>query len=81
MTITLAAPAPFVLNGLASLPMVCDAGMKDRKSLADGTTGTGPYELTEAVPNDHYTYQIRDGYTWGPTARRPPRRACPPRSS
>lgn len=66
VTITLAAPAPFVLNGLASLPMVCDAGMADRKSLDATTSGTGPYELTEAVPNDHYTYQIRDGYTWGP---------------
>jgi peptide/nickel transport system substrate-binding protein len=66
VTITLAAPAPFVLNGLASLPIVCDAGMADRKSLADSTNGSGPYELTEAVPNDHYTYQIRDGYTWGP---------------
>lgn len=66
VTLTLAAPAPFVLNGLASLPMVCDAGMKDRKSLADSTAGTGPYELTEAAPGDHYTYQIRDGYTWGP---------------
>ena len=30
VTITLAEPAPFVLNGLASLPMVCDAGMQDR---------------------------------------------------
>lgn len=66
VTITLASPAPFVLNGLASLPMVCDAGMADRKSLADSTSGTGPYELTEAVPGDHYTYQVRDGYTWGP---------------
>ena len=66
MTITLAAPAPFVLNGLASLPMVCDAGMADRKSLDDSTAGTGPYVLTEAVPGDHYTYEIRDGYTWGP---------------
>lgn len=66
VTITLAQPAPFVLNGLANLPMVCDAGMKDRSSLAAGTDGTGPYELTEAVPGDHYTYQIRDGYTWGP---------------
>ncbi|MBA2956441.1 ABC transporter substrate-binding protein [Nocardioides sp. MAH-18] len=66
VTITLAAPAPFVLNGLASLPMVCDAGMQDRTSLADSTNGSGPYELTEVVPNDHYTYQIRDGYTWGP---------------
>ena len=66
VTITLAQPAPFVLNGLASLPMVCESGMQDRASLAATTDGTGPYELTEAVPGDHYTYQIRDGYTWGP---------------
>ena len=37
VTITLAQPAPFVLNGLASLPMVCDAGMKDRASLSKTT--------------------------------------------
>lgn len=66
LTITLAQPAPFVLNGLASLPMVCDAGMKDRKSLAAKTNGTGPYQLSEAAPGDHYTYQVRDDYTWGP---------------
>ena len=42
------------------------SGMEDRTSLADRTDGTGPYELTEAVPGDHYTYEIRDGYTWGP---------------
>ncbi|GAB2458627.1 ABC transporter substrate-binding protein [Nocardioides hungaricus] len=66
VTITLAQPAPFVLNGLASLPMVCASGMQDRRSLADSTAGTGPYELTEAVPGDSYTYQIREGYTWGP---------------
>ena len=66
VTLTLAQPAPFVLNGLGSLPMVCAKGMDDRKSLADSTDGTGPYELTEAVPGDHYTYKIRDGYTWGP---------------
>jgi peptide/nickel transport system substrate-binding protein len=66
VTITLEQPAPFVLNGLASLPMVCGSGMSDRSSLAATTAGTGPYELTEAVPGDHYTYQIRDGYTWGP---------------
>jgi peptide/nickel transport system substrate-binding protein len=66
LTITLEQPAPFVLNGLASLPMVCESGMSDRKSLAATTAGTGPYELTEAAPGDHYSYQIRDGYTWGP---------------
>jgi peptide/nickel transport system substrate-binding protein len=66
VTITLAAPAPFVLNGLADLPIVCAAGMADRASLASATAGTGPYVLTEAAPGDHYTYAIREGYTWGP---------------
>jgi peptide/nickel transport system substrate-binding protein len=66
VTLTLATPAPFVLNGLASLPIVCPGGMTDRKSLAKATAGTGPYKLTEAVPGDHYTYAIRDGYAWGP---------------
>jgi peptide/nickel transport system substrate-binding protein len=66
VTITLAKPAPFVLNGLASLPMVCPSGMKNRSSLKTGTAGTGPYRLTEAAPGDHYTYTLRSGYTWGP---------------
>ena len=66
ITITLAAPAPFALNGLANLPIVCAAGMADRASLASATAGTGPYVLSEAATGDHYTYTIRDGYTWGP---------------
>ncbi|GAA3801330.1 ABC transporter substrate-binding protein [Nocardioides panacisoli] len=66
LTITLAAPAPFVLQGLANLPIVCAKGLADRDTLADGTDGTGPYELTDLAPDDQYTYQIRDGYTWGP---------------
>lgn len=66
VTVKLAAPAPFALNAFANLPMVCDAGMKNRASLKSATNGTGPYTLTEAVPSDHYTYQLREGYTWGP---------------
>jgi peptide/nickel transport system substrate-binding protein len=66
VTLKLAAPASFVLNGLASLPIVCQSGLDDRKSLAQGTAGTGPYELTEAAPGEQYTYEVRDGYTWGP---------------
>lgn len=66
VTVTLAAQAPFVLQGLANLPIVCAKGLQDRDSLADSTDGTGPYELTDAAPGDQYTYQIRDGYTWGP---------------
>lgn len=66
VTLTLPKPAPFVLNGLANLPMVCARGMKDRKSLARHSDGTGAYQLTEAVSGDHYTYAKRSGYTWGP---------------
>ncbi|GAA1815705.1 ABC transporter substrate-binding protein [Agromyces neolithicus] len=66
LTLTLASPAPFLLTGLASVPMVCEAGLADRSDLAAGTIGSGPYELTEAVPNDHYTYTVRGDYTWGP---------------
>ncbi|WP_329260406.1 ABC transporter substrate-binding protein [Actinoallomurus sp. NBC_01490] len=66
VTLTLARPAPFVLNGLSGLPIVCPGGMARRSSLKTATAGTGPYKLVEAAPGDHYTYTIRDGYTWGP---------------
>jgi peptide/nickel transport system substrate-binding protein len=66
VTITLAEPAPFVIEGLASLPIVCAKGMQDRASLATTSDGTGPYELTKAASGNQYTYKIRDGYTWGP---------------
>jgi peptide/nickel transport system substrate-binding protein len=66
VSLTLAEPAPFVLEGLASLPIVCAKGMKDRDSLAKTSDGTGPYELTEAAPGNQYTFAKRDGYAWGP---------------
>ncbi len=66
VTLKLSAGSPFVLNGLANLPIVCRSGLQDRKSLAATSAGTGPYELTQAVPGSQYTYRIREGYTWGP---------------
>jgi peptide/nickel transport system substrate-binding protein len=66
VTVTLAAPAPFVLASFAYLPMVCDSGLADRESLKTGTAGTGPYVLEDVVPGDRYTYEVRKDYTWGP---------------
>ncbi len=66
LTIELASPAPFVLNGLAVLPMVCGNAIEDRSVLAAETRGTGPFVLTEAAQGDRYVYEVRDGYTWGP---------------
>jgi peptide/nickel transport system substrate-binding protein len=66
VTITTPTLAPFLLEGLASIPIVCAKGLTDRKSLAHATDGTGPYQLSEAVSGDHYTYTKRAGYAWGP---------------
>lgn len=67
-TVTVTTPklAPFLLNGLANLPMVCAKGIQNRKMLDAGTDGTGPFKLTQAVAGDHYTFVKRAGYTWGP---------------
>jgi peptide/nickel transport system substrate-binding protein len=66
LTLELAGPAPFLLEGLSGLAMVCDSGLADRDTLAAGTAGTGPFVLDDVAPDDHYTYSVRDGYAWGP---------------
>lgn len=66
LTIKLAGPAPFVLEGLSAAPMVCKSGLDNRKLLAKESRGTGPFQLTEVVPSDHLTFTKRAGYTWGP---------------
>lgn len=66
VTVTVPKIAPFILDGLAGIPMVCAAGLKDRKMLAHKSDGTGPYQLTQVAANDHYTFTKRTGYSWGP---------------
>jgi peptide/nickel transport system substrate-binding protein len=67
-TVTLATPEPFafILESSRDLFIVCGKGGKDRSLLERGTSGSGPYTLTEAVPGDHYTFQVRPDYAWGP---------------
>lgn len=67
-TVTVTSPQPdaFLLQNLAGVYMVCSAGLKDHKLLAGKTIGTGPWVLSQAAPDDHYTYTKRSGYTWGP---------------
>ena len=59
-------PNPFMIQGLALVQLICSKGLANRASLDHGTDGTGPYQLTGAVPGDHYTLAVRKGYTWGP---------------
>jgi peptide/nickel transport system substrate-binding protein len=67
-TVTVTSPmdASFLARNVGSLPIVCATGMKDRSKLAQGSSGTGEFELTEAVANDHYTLKRRKDYAWGP---------------
>jgi peptide/nickel transport system substrate-binding protein len=63
VTVTSAAPDPFLLRDIGSLPIVCAKGLADRTTLAKGGNGTGMYTVAEAVPSDHYTLtRRRDHY-------------------
>jgi peptide/nickel transport system substrate-binding protein len=67
VTLTSEQPVPFFLRSTGlNLFIVCANGLADRSLLESGTDGTGPFVLEEAVPNDHYTFRLHDGYAWGP---------------
>ena len=65
-SITVKKPYSFLLTGAGMIPIVCPKGMANRKILAHGVDGTGPFTLTESVAGDHYTFTARKGYAWGP---------------
>lgn len=66
VSVTTQAPAPFIVEMTQLLPLVCQKNLPDPAALAKTTNASGPYQLTEAVPGDHYTYTKRAGYSWGP---------------
>ncbi|GAA2348788.1 ABC transporter substrate-binding protein [Dactylosporangium salmoneum] len=66
VTVTAPSPAPFIVQNTALLPLLCQKDLKDPAALAKASAATGPYQLSEAVPGDHYTYVKRAGYAWGP---------------
>jgi peptide/nickel transport system substrate-binding protein len=66
VTLSTPKPSPFLLHSTVAIFIVCGKGLTDPKSLAKSTSGSGPFELAESVPNDHYTLRVRQGYTWGP---------------
>jgi peptide/nickel transport system substrate-binding protein len=66
VVVTTTTPQPFMVQGLALVQLICSKGLADRSLLTRGTDGTGPYSLTSVVAGDHYTFQVRKVYTWGP---------------
>lgn len=66
VTISMAQPYSFLLEGAGLVPIVCPKGLDNPKTLAQDTDGTGPFELTQNVAGDHLTFVARKGYHWGP---------------
>ncbi len=67
-TVTVKSPTPdaFLLNNFTNIFIICKAGLADHKTLAQKTNGTGPFVLSQAVANDHYTYTLNPNYAWAP---------------
>ncbi|MFF1715536.1 ABC transporter substrate-binding protein [Streptomyces sp. NPDC058268] len=70
-TVTLSTPKPFgfILESTRFMFMVCGKGLQDRSVLAHGTSGSGPFQLTSAKPNQRYTFAQRKHYAWGPDGK------------
>lgn len=66
VSVTAAEPNAFLVSGFTNIFMVCRAGLDDHTKLAQATIGTGPWVLTEAVADDHYSFKQHEGYAWGP---------------
>ncbi|PZF85711.1 ABC transporter substrate-binding protein [Jiangella anatolica] len=66
VTLTVPAPDPFLLQSTGDLFIACQAGLDDPALLEEDGIGTGMFELTEVARDDHYTFQRRDDYAWGP---------------
>jgi peptide/nickel transport system substrate-binding protein len=66
VTVALQSDAPFFMQNLAELPLVCAKGLANRSVLAKTSDGSGPYVISSVTPGDHVDYTVRKGYTWGP---------------
>ncbi|MFT4030148.1 MAG: ABC transporter substrate-binding protein [Protaetiibacter sp.] len=65
VVVTLGSTNSAFLYQLQFLPIVCQAGLDDPESLATTTIGTGPYVVTSVDQDVSYTFEAREGYTWG----------------
>ncbi|MEU9497091.1 ABC transporter substrate-binding protein [Streptomyces sp. NPDC048196] len=77
MTLSTPQPYAFILQSTRYLFMVCGAGLKNRSLLKHGTSGSGPFRLTSARPNQSYTFTRRKDYAWGPGGATSSARAMP----
>ncbi|MEV0596060.1 ABC transporter substrate-binding protein [Nonomuraea cavernae] len=66
VTMSVETADPFLLRRLSSVFIVCGKGLTDPGGLKAGKHGTGLFQITESVADDHYTLAKRPEYAWGP---------------
>ncbi|WP_276022589.1 ABC transporter substrate-binding protein [Umezawaea endophytica] len=66
VAVTSSSPAPFFIQNLSLLQLVCAPGLANRDLLTSGSSGSGAYVVSQNVPGDHVTFTLRKGYSWGP---------------
>lgn len=67
--VVLKLPEPFspLLSNLAFYPgIVCPEGLENPEQLRAKTFGTGPFKVGNVEAGRSYTFEVRDGYSWGP---------------
>jgi peptide/nickel transport system substrate-binding protein len=66
VSIKTAKPFGMLARGAGSLAIVCPSGLSNADSLDHNFGGTGAYTVKEYVAGDHYTFEKRPDYNWGP---------------
>jgi peptide/nickel transport system substrate-binding protein len=66
LTVTTPKPSPFLLYNVGNSQLACEKVLKDPTSASTMSDGTGLFNITQNVANDHITLERRDGYNWGP---------------
>lgn len=64
VTVSTDSPNSFLLAQVGIHPIVCHGALEDPETVAADTDGTGLFQLVEAVPGDHYTFERKDDYDW-----------------
>ncbi|SDS70025.1 ABC transporter substrate-binding protein [Microlunatus soli] len=69
ITVTVPQPKSFLLFDVGAQQLGCQDVVDHPTKYKTAALGTGLFQLTEVVPNDHYTLTRRDGYEWGPDGK------------
>ena len=71
VTVTLTKPYNALLTSFSvpfATPVICPAGLADKKGLSAAPEGSGPYVLdkSQSQRGSQYVFTLRKGYNWGP---------------